>query len=356
MELIPTWAPNIHPMLVHFPIAFLILAFAMNLATFFMPKEWWDEQKNTFLYVIGAVSAIAVFYSGQAAADSIFLPTEAQTVLSSHADWATWTVWFFGIYATLRVSLHWFKLMNKQAFKIISFALAIPGIFLLFETAEHGGEMVYGYGAGTGQLIQEESIEPVSEDSLMLEPISSFNQKNNDDWSWLMGSNVVSELIENFHWVSGSVNELSPSAFEANNNYLLQLKAPEDANTFVSHGNYQNIQIDIYLNMDEMDGEIQIIHHFQDQSNYDFVSIDSDGIVIQGRYNQSEKTVFEESSINQSGMLFVRVVSDGTHFRGYINQEMVVHGHGNAPDSGAVGLQLRGNGSVLIDQIELTQL
>ena len=55
MELIPSWAPNIHPLLVHFPIALLILAFTMNLATFFLPKDWWDEVKNTFLYVLGAV-------------------------------------------------------------------------------------------------------------------------------------------------------------------------------------------------------------------------------------------------------------------------------------------------------------
>jgi uncharacterized membrane protein len=356
MELIPSWAPNIHPLLVHFPIALLILAFTMNLATFFLPKDWWDEVKNTFLYVLGAVSAIIVFYSGQAAADSIFLPTQAQTVLSSHADMATWTVWFFGIYAMLRVSLHWFKLMNKQAFKIIACAAAIPGVFLLFETAEYGGEMVYGYGAGTGQLLSEEIEEIQSTDSLQITTNSTFNYDSNDNWRWSIGQNGVSELLENFYWVSGSVNALIPSTLETNNNYLLQLNASGEKNTFVSHQNYQNIQLDMYLNLEDLEGEIQIIHHFQDQSNYDFVSINSDGNVTQGRYNQAEKTVFEESSMNQSGMLFLRVVSDGTHFRGYINQEMVVHGHGDAPNAGAVGLLIEGNGTILIDKIELTQL
>ena len=32
MELVPEWAPNIHPMIVHFPIAFIVGAIGADLA------------------------------------------------------------------------------------------------------------------------------------------------------------------------------------------------------------------------------------------------------------------------------------------------------------------------------------
>ena len=112
MELLitPDWAPNIHPLLVHFPIALLVVAAFANFITFFIPEKWWDETKNTILYVAGALFAGITYYSGTVAADSIFLPTEAQSVLSEHADWAGYFLWFFILYGILRIAFHWFDL------------------------------------------------------------------------------------------------------------------------------------------------------------------------------------------------------------------------------------------------------
>ena len=51
----PDWAPNIHPLLVHFPIALLVTTAFANLISLFIPEKWWDETKNTILYVVGAL-------------------------------------------------------------------------------------------------------------------------------------------------------------------------------------------------------------------------------------------------------------------------------------------------------------
>ncbi|MBO6793131.1 MAG: hypothetical protein JJ895_04415 [Balneolaceae bacterium] len=356
MEFLPEWAPNIHPLVIHFPIALIILAFGMSIASLFVSEKWWDEQKNTLLYILASISAIAVFYTGKSAADSIFLVTEAQTVLTEHADWALWTVWFFGLYSVLRVILHRFDLINRKAIKVVMVFLALPGLFFLYETGEYGGKMVYGYGAGTGQLLSNELEESLSTDSLVTSSSSSFIYDTNDKWKWTISKNGVSELLQNFHWVSGSVSDLSPITLQSNQNHLLQLSLKDAINSFVTHSSYQNIQLDAYLNMDDLSGSVKLMHHFVDMDNYDYVSIDSDRTVIQGRVINGNDTIFESSSTYQTGVLFIRVVGDGTHFRGYINQEMVVHGHGDAPNPGAVGLLIEGNGTILIDKIELTQL
>jgi uncharacterized membrane protein len=37
--LTPDWAPNIHPLIVHFPIALLVVTAFANLITFFIPEK-----------------------------------------------------------------------------------------------------------------------------------------------------------------------------------------------------------------------------------------------------------------------------------------------------------------------------
>ncbi|SMO64078.1 DUF2231 domain-containing protein [Gracilimonas mengyeensis] len=351
--LLPEWAPNIHPMLVHFPIALLLIAAVGSLASFFVPDKWWDEQKNTVLYVLGALSAIVVYYTGQAAADSVFLEAGAQSVLSEHAGWAEYTLWFFVLYAILRGVFHWFGLMKKISFKIVAFITVLPGLFMLYETAEYGGKMVFGYGVGTGQLVQQDTESAPAADSLK-GASSSFIQKENG-WNWDITERSVGDLIANFRWIEGSVQGLNPQIVSGEESFL-RLNASGETSFFVTNSDYQNVQIDYYLNLDDFSGEIELVHHVQDARNYDFVSLNSDGTIRQGRMQNGETTIFEEGTFDPEGRLFVRVVADGTHFRGYVNREMKVHGHGDAPQSGAAGMKLNGNGAVLISQIELTQL
>jgi uncharacterized membrane protein len=356
MELLPEWAPNIHPIVIHFPIAIILLAVLMDFLNIFLPDSWWDDLKSTILYGIGATAAIAAYYTGTWAADSVFLPSGAQSVLNEHSDWALWTVWFFGIYAVLRIMLHWYQKMDQKSIRIGIFVLALPGVFLLYETGDHGAKMVFGYGAGTGQLLEQKETAPVSGDSLSATNNTMFQIQENGNWSWEIGSNGVSTLLENFHWLDGTAQNLHPSILQSNDNYLLKWEGDSLANFFTGHSNYQNVQVDYYMDFSDFEGEVELVNHVQDIENYDFVTLSSDGTITQGRVSNGKHTIFGEESYSASGMLFVRTVVNGTHFRAYINKEMAVHGHGDAPEAGSVGIRLHGSGTLLIDKFELTQL
>jgi hypothetical protein len=213
--------------------------------------------------------------------------------------------------------------------------------------------MVFGYGAGTGQLIQSE--EPASTGfsttgSSLVE--SSFTEKENGGWNWQINETAVSDLISNFHWLEQTVNELKPEIQQG----TLRLQASENPNFFVTHEDYKNVQMDAYLNVENLAGEIRLAHHIRDTQNYDFVSLNSDGTIRQGRIQDGETTIFEEGSFQPKGALYLRLVADDTHFRGYIDREMKVHGHGDAPKQGAVGIRLEGSGNVQISSIELTTI
>ncbi len=350
------YAPNIHPMMVHFPIAILILAIGLNAMTFFIKDEWWDEKKTTFIYVLGSIAAIITYFTGRSAADTVFLPTQAQSLLTDHADWALWTVMFFSIYTIIRIALHWYKLLDKKSVQITVFVLGLSGILFLFQTGEYGATMVYGYGVGTGQLLEEVEEPPFIQNENS-EIQSSFTQKENNDWIWNMSASSVNDLNEHFHWLQGDIEQLNPTVSITDNKTYLSFDLSDHiSNFFVTHSGYENIQVDIYLDMASFTGELKIAHHAQDSQNYDFVALTSDGEISQGRATSNETKIFDEKEFQNEGLKFIRVVSDGTHFRGYINKEMVVHGHGDEPTAGSIGLKINGHGKLLIQKIELSQL
>ena len=117
----------------------------------------------------------------------------------------------------------------------------------------------------------------------------------------------------------------------------------------------ESIQADIMLNVEQFDGSVRLVHHVQDPQTYDFLALE-DGMIRQGRMSHGEMDLFDEKTQALSGWLVMRAVSDGRHFRGYMGEEMRVHGHGSPPESGPVGLRLEGTGTVRLKQLSVTAL
>nr|NIT56758.1 hypothetical protein [Fodinibius sp.]NIV14045.1 hypothetical protein [Fodinibius sp.]NIY25341.1 hypothetical protein [Fodinibius sp.] len=163
-------------------------------------------------------------------------------------------------------------------------------------------------------------------------------------------------LLSRFQWLEGSPSQLQPTVVNSGNNHLLRISADSTTNFFVGNNLFQNVQVDYYLNLSDFTGEVSLVNHVQDAQNYDFVTLSSDGTISQGRVREGTRELFAEESYSATGMLFIRTVGNGTHFRGYINKEMVVHGHGDAPKAGSVGLMIKGKGTLLIDKISFTNL
>lgn len=157
--MIPQWVPNIHPLLVHFPIAILIVAFLLDVASFFISRRyvWWNQTMITLLYAAGTAFTLITYYSGQEAAEGINLPPGARVVLHQHSVLGLYTLVFFGFYITVRLALTWNRDTIKRGLHAGLIIGAFVGLGLLYATAEHGGELVYGYGVGTGQLLHSKS-------------------------------------------------------------------------------------------------------------------------------------------------------------------------------------------------------
>ena len=108
----------------------------------------------------------------------------------------------------------------------------------------------------------------------------------------------------------------------------------------------------MYVNLDGFDGELQLVLHAQDEHTFDFFSI-AGATAALGRMDDGMPTVFEEGSFEASGWLFLRLFGGDGHFRGYVNGELLTHGHADDLAPGRFGLRVDGTGTVLVQQIQV---
>ena len=103
MELLPEWAPNLHPMIVHFPIALILAAIGADLLSMVVRRWEWTRPATVALYLVGGASTVVTYVTGTWAAGSVTVTADAQSVLTEHANLGWWTMWFFGVYALVRL-------------------------------------------------------------------------------------------------------------------------------------------------------------------------------------------------------------------------------------------------------------
>ena len=152
MNLIPGWAPNLHPLVVHFPIALLFTAAGLDVLGWMLRWNRSLRLVATVLYVLGTLTIVPTYFIGRAAAATIWLPGMAHAAVKDHWDWAFRTIWFFGILTVVRLVLLWRARRDPPHALIAALTLAgLVGVVLLGETSDRGGRLVYEYGVGVAR-------------------------------------------------------------------------------------------------------------------------------------------------------------------------------------------------------------
>jgi len=145
-----TALPNLHPAVVHFPIALLTVAVAFDVACLVLRREWLDRSAAA-LYALGALGAWAAYLAGDEAAEGLGnVPVAVGRLIDEHEEWALRTVITFAIVAAARLLIAWRERRQQQIGWIPARAaiggVALVGLWMLVQTAEHGGALVYRNG------------------------------------------------------------------------------------------------------------------------------------------------------------------------------------------------------------------
>jgi uncharacterized membrane protein len=141
-----------HPKVVHFAISLLFLYCGLEIFGVIFKKNFISKTAHLIL-LFGVLAATGATITGNQALEIARIWEEEGSIIqfgaiSKHEYYATITLWFFAGVLVLRTI---FVLKKKFTgyFQYIFVVLALAGIYFVYETGEHGGELVYKYGIGT---------------------------------------------------------------------------------------------------------------------------------------------------------------------------------------------------------------
>ena len=132
----------LHPAVVHFPIALLLLGLAGAGADAWSKRRAWLADAVTWLLWLGTASAWAAMGLGLLAEKTAPHVPPAWETLATHETLAYWTV---GLFTALSL---WRRFFKDRWTRLFLFAW-LGAAAVLLATAYHGGELVFTHNMGT---------------------------------------------------------------------------------------------------------------------------------------------------------------------------------------------------------------
>jgi uncharacterized membrane protein len=349
--MLPEWAPNLHPMIVHFPLALLFVAVGVDLLAFVVRRWTWLRPAAIGLYVLGGASAVITYFTGTWAADSVRIAAEAEPLLSEHANLGWWTMWFFGLYALIRLGAVLYEpTRDRTVVHGILCAVALVGLYLPWEAGEHGAQLVYAYGVGV------QAAPPAAEQRQQMQSAEEAGFMTTDrGWTWT--PRTPAAWTQRTQWMGSPTGELRTQLVDTEQGTrVLSLRMEQAGDLmFVVPDTLGNVQVEAVVDLTAFEGTVMLVHHVQDAQNYDFLALRGDTLQL-GRVQQGASSVLDEGAFDASGWITVRATSDGDHFRGYINGEMVADGYTDPLAPGRVGMRLDGQGPVRLQRLQARRI
>lgn len=138
-------ATNLHAMIIHFPIALILVGFVFEIIGVFSNKLFF---KNIafYLLLIGVLGTITAYISGSYAGEGIEVGA-LQLPIELHEQAAVISLYLAIITALFKLVVFYFKYDSKEI-NWIGFILFAVLTFSVVGTCYLGGELVYSYGAG----------------------------------------------------------------------------------------------------------------------------------------------------------------------------------------------------------------
>lgn len=140
-----------HPQIVHFVVA-LLGAGVVGRWLWLTGRVPWAGPAATTLILAGTIAAVAAVQSGADAHGSAERVPGARAAVVSHEEWGERTRNLFLMVAALEVAA--LALVHRErARKAVLLASALAGtagLWVVYETAERGGDVVYAFAGGVG--------------------------------------------------------------------------------------------------------------------------------------------------------------------------------------------------------------
>jgi uncharacterized membrane protein len=138
-------ATHLHAMIVHFPVALVLVAFFTEILGLILKKKFY-QQATFYILLLAALGAIVAYITGDAAGDGMDGGSLHEAV-EAHEEAATFTLWFTIAAAVAKSALY---IIKKELLwlKIFAFVLLLTAAGGVARTGYLGGQLVYKHAAG----------------------------------------------------------------------------------------------------------------------------------------------------------------------------------------------------------------
>jgi uncharacterized membrane protein len=365
-----TSLPDLHPALVHFPIALLPMAVIFDVFMLWLRRQrCWLDRAASALYLAAGLGAAAAYWAGKRAADSLpVLVPHIQLFFNDTATTEIYTLWLMGLLAVVRVGL---TLLDEEARRwaprLAALVVALAGVGVLFRTADLGGRLVYQDGiavAEEGELEASEETAGIAvetestatpEVGAVATAASRLIEEADGSLEWTPQANDRDALGTVLRPAVGSAADAVSWGEPRGESAGLRLTVDGDA-LLLLPGSYGDVQVEAEIDLEEFVGEIGLAHHVRDATRTGVMTLSVPAnefslVTIDGgttkRLDRSVSPVPSES-------FRLTVSAVGRHLKGLLGDEVVVHGHEPALPEGGCGLQLRGRGTIRVLAMKVT--
>lgn len=136
--------PNLHPLLVHFPIVLLLLALLAQVMVLFFKENITFKWISFFFIATGCLSAYIAMQNGAHLSGDA--DEKAFAIFETHYLFARITLWCSLIISVIRyIAIKWY---SKRWMEFVLLALFTITAITVAITAHHGAQLVYIYGVG----------------------------------------------------------------------------------------------------------------------------------------------------------------------------------------------------------------
>jgi uncharacterized membrane protein len=150
-KLLTNW--QLHPVVDHFSIALLVVAVLIDVVALIFSQRISLRHTALTLMIIGAIAAAASYGTGDIEGDRVWdlvSAGKAHDVLKLHAQLGYYLMIAFAVLALWRILIEAVGFM--QSTRQVYLALAVVAVGVLLYQGSLGGELVYTFGVGTGQM------------------------------------------------------------------------------------------------------------------------------------------------------------------------------------------------------------
>lgn len=138
-----------HPIVVHFPIALTYVAAGARVLWVLFKRDWLSNAA-TALWVCATLGALAATFTGERAQPPVERVPGSHDAAEEHEDWGKRSRNLLIGISIVELAALALKGNRQTGLRYVSAAAGLAAMFFMFETGEHGGDLVYSYAGGVG--------------------------------------------------------------------------------------------------------------------------------------------------------------------------------------------------------------